>query len=332
MKVHYINILLFALPLNILEHNKRNYNSTTLHAQTYRSLCECELYELANYDNDPQMKEVMENFIKQTQQRFHDYDDRMKEKRKQCKERCDKEIQKIILKDKLEKQMEQQLTTLQTDMQSDAIPICVCEKSIADKVEKGCLKCGGILGGGIAPGWGLVSGLWYAGWLSTAMASAEKAGVDAGIEVVIDTLKTLLTVNGVSDAEWKILVTAENYANEMLLSDLIRHLGSTLCGENSKDIGGSFCLFTTETKKLTQAINGHVPKAISEGTAEVVTVTKAEMEKVTTIGGAYSTGIIVSVVVIVIIVLVMIIIYLILRYRRKRKMTKKMQFMKLLKE
>ncbi|SOV83955.1 rifin PIR protein, putative [Plasmodium reichenowi] len=86
MKVNYINILLFALPLNILVHNQRNHKSTTPHhtpkITTTRLLCECELYAPANYDNDTEMKKVMENFNKQTQQRFHEYDDRMVEKTK----------------------------------------------------------------------------------------------------------------------------------------------------------------------------------------------------------------------------------------------------------
>ncbi|ETW32016.1 hypothetical protein PFFCH_00542 [Plasmodium falciparum FCH/4] len=44
------------------------------------------------------MKEVIDNFNKQTQQRFHEYDERMKTTRQKCKDKCDKEIQKIILK------------------------------------------------------------------------------------------------------------------------------------------------------------------------------------------------------------------------------------------
>ncbi|ETW20969.1 hypothetical protein PFFVO_00145, partial [Plasmodium falciparum Vietnam Oak-Knoll (FVO)] len=62
MKVHYINILLFALPLNILVSSKKNtyikYNTlNTKLIRAHRTLCECELYALSNYDNDPEMKE-----------------------------------------------------------------------------------------------------------------------------------------------------------------------------------------------------------------------------------------------------------------------------------
>ncbi|SOV78659.1 PIR protein [Plasmodium reichenowi] len=329
MKVHYINILLFALPLNILV-NTHKKPQTRPHTPTTRLLCECELYEPANYDNDPQMKSVMDNFNKQTQQRFEEYDERMKTTRQKCKDRCDKEIQKIILKDKLEKQMEQQLTTLETKITTEDIPTCVCEKSLADKTEKFCLNCGKTMGG-VAPGWGLVSGILYTGWEIAATAAATQKGIEAGINAVIDTLKTLLDIKGVTDVKWKTLITAQNYTDKSLLDGVIRELAGTLCG-GSEDTGGGFCLFTFNTKTLTQAINGHVPNAISKGTAEVVTVTKAEMGKVTTTGGVYSTGIIASVVAIIVIVLVMVIIYLILRYRRKKKMKKKLQYMKLLKE
>ncbi|EWC90918.1 hypothetical protein PFNF54_00162 [Plasmodium falciparum NF54] len=254
----------------------------------------------------------------------------MQSKRMQCKEQCDKEIQKIILKDKLEKELMDKFDTLHTDIQSDAIPTCVCEKSLADKVEKGCLRCGYGLGT-VAPTVGLIGAIAVNEWTKAATAAATQKGIEAGINVVIDTLKRLFNIEVVTDLKWKTLITAQNYTDKILVGDVIRKLGNTLCG-GSEDTAGGFCLFTVKANTLPQAINGHVTKAISEGTAEVVKVTEAEMGKVTTSAGAYSTGIIVSVVAIVVIVLIMIIIYLILRYRRKRKMTKKMQFMKLLNE
>ncbi|CAD49098.1 rifin [Plasmodium falciparum NF54] len=184
MKIHYINILLFELPLNILIYNQRNHKSTTHHTlkiPTTRLLCECELYSPANYDNDPEMKEVMEIFDRQTSERFHEYDERMVEKRMQCKDKCDKEIQKIILKDKLEKELAEKFVTLQTDIQNDAIPTCVCEKSIADKVEKGCLRCVGVFGGGVMPGFGTIGGTaLYA--LNQLKPAVFKAAIKAALE------------------------------------------------------------------------------------------------------------------------------------------------------
>ncbi|EUT81010.1 hypothetical protein PFAG_04229 [Plasmodium falciparum Santa Lucia] len=207
MKVHYFNILLFALPLNILVNTHKKL-SILHHPPTTRLLCECKLYAPANYDNDPQMKEVMENFNKQTQQRFHDYDDNMIKNRKKCKEKCDKEIQKIILKDKLEKQMEQQLITLETKIDTGDIPTCICEKSLADKTEKFCLNCGINVGGGVTLSSGILGGIgavavnaWKPKALEDAIAAALKAGSTkisaagieagetAGMELVINALK-----------------------------------------------------------------------------------------------------------------------------------------------
>ncbi|SOV83928.1 rifin PIR protein, putative [Plasmodium reichenowi] len=197
MKLHYTKILLFALPLNILAHNQRNHKSTTHHTPkipTTRLLCECELY-MPNYDKDPEMKVVMENFNKQTQQRFHEYDERMKTTRHKCKDKCDKKIQKIILKDKLEKELMDKFATLHTDIQSGELPECTCKKSMVDNMEKGCLRCAGVLGGGVMPGMGLVGGSLL-GAISVlqpqaiisaqaaALAEATDLATKAGIEAV----------------------------------------------------------------------------------------------------------------------------------------------------
>ncbi|CDO61637.1 rifin [Plasmodium reichenowi] len=331
MKAHYINILLLALPLNILAHNKNKIYIAPHHTQTNRTLCECDLY-MPNYESDPQMKEVMEQFVHRTSHRFHEYDERMKTTRQKCKEQCDKEIQKIILKDKLEKELTEKLSTLHTDISTDDIPTCVCEKSVADKTEKFCLNCGKTVGG-VAPGWGLVSGIIYTGWKTTALAAATQKGIEDGISVVIETLKGLFHINGVTDLKWKTLITAENYTDHTLVGAVIKKLNSELCVQSSTGIDtNSFCLFTYNPNNFTRAINRHVASAISKGTEEVVNVTQAEIGKVTSTSFTYSTAIIASVVAIVVIVLIMVIIYLILRYKRKRKMKKKLQYIKLLEE
>ncbi|KNC35538.1 rifin [Plasmodium falciparum RAJ116] len=103
-------------------------------------LCECDLYK-SIYDNDPQMKKVMGNFNKQTEQRFHVYDEK-------------------------------------TKIDTNDIPTCVCEKSVADEVEKACLKYGGILGGGMAPPWGFLSGLSYAAWINYTTNTLVKIATD----------------------------------------------------------------------------------------------------------------------------------------------------------
>ncbi|CDO61564.1 rifin [Plasmodium reichenowi] len=339
MKVHYINILLFALPLNILAHNQRNHY-ITIYTQTNRSLCECELYAPANYDNDSQMKKVMENFNKQTHQRFHEYDERLQSKRKQCKDKCDKEIQKIILKDKLEKELTEKLSTLQTDIQNDAIPTCVCEKSMADKTEKFCLNCGKNMAA-IAPWWGLVCGTGYAGWSHYAATTLVKIATDAGIAegVKVGLASVAKIVTEVSKGAAKIpaidgakLITLGNFSDGVSLEGIFKTIYShegTLLGK------GTDTLFSFQVQSIATK-----PKLYTAHySAEVAEVTNAFSDTKTGIladgvikTNSLTTGIIASVVAILVIVLIMVIIYLVLRYRRKKKMKKKLQYIKLLKE
>ncbi|ETW15688.1 hypothetical protein PFFVO_05468 [Plasmodium falciparum Vietnam Oak-Knoll (FVO)] len=149
------------------------------------------------------MKEVMQQFEVRTSQRFEEYDERMKTTRQKCKDKCDKEIQKIVLKDKIDKELTEKFATLQTDIQSDAIPTCVCEKSIADKVEKGCLKCAQNLGGIVVPSSGVLGGIaelaisvWEPAAITAAktaaLTEATKAATQAGMNAVRLEIKKLL--------------------------------------------------------------------------------------------------------------------------------------------
>ncbi|EUR72746.1 hypothetical protein PFBG_02321 [Plasmodium falciparum 7G8] len=182
MKVHYMNILLFAVPLNILANTHKKPSIRPRHIQTTRLLCECELY-MPNYDNDPEMKRVMQQFHDRTTQRFQEYDEKLQEKRQICKDTCDKEIQKIILKDKIEKELTEKFSSLHTDIQSDDIPTCICEKSLAEKAEKGCLRCGSILGAAMPEVGSIGGGLLYAlnAWKPAAIIAAKEAAEKLGI-------------------------------------------------------------------------------------------------------------------------------------------------------
>ncbi|SPJ10084.1 rifin PIR protein,putative [Plasmodium sp. DRC-Itaito] len=350
MKINYINILLFALPLNILV-NKHIKPQTTQKIPTNRSLCECDLYK-PNYDNDPQMKSVMANFNKQTQQRFHEYDDRMIEKRKQCKEKCDKESQKIILKDKLEKELMDKFATLHTDIQSDAIPTCICEKSIADKVEKGCLRCGGVLGGGVAPSVGLLGGTGIYGWEIVALEASKEAAIEAalnygisegtkeGIKLVISKLLDLLNFSEITRDIWLSFIKPSNYYTVS---------GLAAAAKAAKASKGTVCVSTGGSMKpaCDMIINnsemyfGPIAKSGEEAAkAKALEVTKRvtstyitqQSSKVTAASTPLYNAITYSVLAIIIIVLIMVIIYLILRRRRKKKMKKKLQYIKLLEE
>ncbi|SCM18900.1 PIR protein, putative [Plasmodium sp.] len=369
MKVHYINIFLLALPLNILDHSKNKQSIIRRHTQTTRLLCECELYAPANYDNDQEMKSVMDNFNKHIQQRFHEYDDRMIEKRQKCKEQWDKEIQKIILKDKLEKQMEQQLTTLETKITTNDIPTCVCEKSLADKVEKECLKCTQNLGGIVAPCSGVLTGIaegaLYA-WKPTALkiaidkaitsgaadilAAAETARIQTGVNTVIAGLKAL-NIDELGFGTWESIVTTKNYNNVTYIANIIIGKRQDMCGWTNI-LDATTCnrigitLGTVGENNLPDIIA--IPQKIkpivsgAEKTAEVAAdtaketitaeITARETGVINTIFMGKQTAIIASIVTIVVIILIMVILYLILRYRKKKKMKKKIQYIKLLEE
>ncbi|SPJ08446.1 rifin PIR protein,putative [Plasmodium sp. DRC-Itaito] len=340
MKVHYFNILLFPHALNILV-NTHKKTSITPKIPTTRLLCECELYAPANYDNDPQMKKIMDNFNKQTQERFHEYDERLQSKRMQCKDKCDKEIQKIILKDKLEKQMAQQLSTLDTNITTEDIPTCVCEKSLADKTEKFCLNCGKNMGA-IAPWWGLVCGSGYAGWshyiAGITAKLATEAGIKAGVNVGLAKVKVIITkmLTGM-DAEIPPIKVADlmavgKFTDGVSLDGIFKAINSNAGQLFDAD---RYSLFSTTVQTLSTKPKSYATQ-YSKEIVEVATAfdnakagVLAEGANTTSI---LTNTIIASVVAIVVIVLIMVIIYLILRYRRKKKMKKKVQYIKFIEE
>ncbi|CDO61874.1 rifin [Plasmodium reichenowi] len=319
MKFHYINILLFSLPLNILINDQRNHKSTTSHTPkipTTRSICECELYAPANYDNDPEMKRVMQQYEDRTTQRFHEYDDRMKTTRQKCKEQCDKEIKKIILKDKLEKQMAEKFATLQTDIQSDAIPTCVCEKSMADKVEKGCLRCGEILGVAM-PELGAIGG-------TVVYAAAQSAAMKIFISRTIEELTTVPGIRNLFGDTIAQFVTPAIYSKPMSLLVPLQETIKKACecpAMKSKILCGGM------NEQLAKTLPERLLSAVNEG---VYAANDAWATPTTTT--FFTNPIILSAIAILVIVLIMIIIYLVLRYRRKKKMKKKLQYIKLLEE
>ncbi|SOV78674.1 rifin PIR protein, putative [Plasmodium reichenowi] len=367
MKVHHINILLFALSLNILANNKNKPQTTPYIPKipTNRSLCECELYAPVNYDNNPQMKEVMENFNKQTQQRFHEYDERIQEKRKKCKDKCDKEIQKIILKDKLEKELMDKLAALETDIQNDAITTCVCEKSMVDKVEKGCLRCGYGLGT-VAPTVGLIGSVAIGAWKNVALdvatkaaiaagkAAGEAAGLKAGKDIVIFGLETF-GIDRLCPDIFKSFQTTRPYTDISGIPHLVHQQYKETCSASASGITQTMCdeigpklglvnpkgpppppdtnpivpRLNALAEKAELTATNQAAKVASTKTTEFTTKNIAEVEAATT---PYYTPIIASIIAIEVIVLIMVIIYLILRYRRKKKMKKKLQYIKLLEE
>ncbi|ETW46222.1 hypothetical protein PFMALIP_05713 [Plasmodium falciparum MaliPS096_E11] len=315
------------------------------------------------------MKELMQQFHDRTTQRFHEYDERMQSKRMQCKERCDKEIQKIILKDKLEKELMDKFATLQTDIQSDSIPTCVCEKSLADKVEKGCLRCGYGLGT-VAPTVGLIGSVAVHVWkpvaIKAAIAAALKAngamisdaakaaGIEAGINAVMSGLNSEFGLSTQAVQKIGLVFDGTNYTNVSNITTAIftKYKGSCFPSAHVPVTGTSEPICRKMIGKAIFGGRGSEEAAIestiktmvsdAEATAQMTTETTTKeaistltIEKTGEVNATYAscqTAIIASIVAILLIVLVMVIIYLILRYRRKKKMKKKLQYIKLLKE
>ncbi|KOB84867.1 rifin [Plasmodium falciparum Dd2] len=327
--------------LNVNTHKKPH--TTARHTQkipTTRSLSECELYAPVNYYSDPQMKEVMDNFNKQTQQRFHEYDERMKTTRQKCKDRCDKEIQKIILKDKLEKELMDKFATLQTDIQNDAIPTCVCEKSLADKVEKGCLRCAQNLGG-VAPGWGLLSGFGYVTWSQYISGIAAKAAADAGLKAGVKVglvnavkivTKTLDGAGKVPTMDWAKLIAFGDFSDGVTLHAIFKNLNNMMNCHLDSGKYSQFSMLVQTFAENFKPITAKYSKEVAEVTKAVADAKTGVLTKAGNATSSLSTGITASIIAIVVIVLIMVIIYLVLRYRRKKKMKKKLQYIKLLEE
>ncbi|EUR82669.1 rifin [Plasmodium falciparum IGH-CR14] len=308
MKLHYSKILLFSLPLNILAHNK-NKPYITPHARTTTSrvLSECDI-ETSIYDNDPDMKYVKENFDRQTSQRFEEYEERMIKNRQKCKEQCEKDIKQIILKDKI-------------------------DKSLEEKIEKGCLRCGCGLGG-VAAGVGIIGPAAVKGLENAALLAASQMGIDVGIKAAIDGLGNIAGLSDFSLIKWHGMVTPTTYYKPMNLISIVSK-EYYKCTEPGNTIDTLFCQATKawDAQRSTLGL-----ETVSRQAAEVAgaagraakAAEEAQIGEVTIASSNAYSAIGYSVLAILIILLIMVIIYLILRYRRKKKMNKKVQYTKLL--
>ncbi|ETW39381.1 hypothetical protein PFNF135_06245 [Plasmodium falciparum NF135/5.C10] len=313
MKLHYSKILLFSLPINILvsssyAHNKNKaYITTHTPTPTSRVLSECDLY-MPNYDKDPDMKSVKENFDRQTSQRFEEYEERMREKRQKCKEQCDKDIQQIILKDKI-------------------------EKSLEEKVEKGCLRCGCGLGG-VATSVGIFGAIAVNEWTKAATAAAVQKGIDEGIKVAIKELGNIVRLNEFKLIDWAANINGTTFSNPNRLLTIVNKVNN-MCTESEAAGETAFCMATKamdEQPKVSavQVISREAAKAAGVADKAAKSIEEAEIALANAESTYMYSAIGYSVLGILIILLAMLIIYLILRYRRKKKMNKKIQYTKLL--
>ncbi|EUR62176.1 hypothetical protein PFBG_05890 [Plasmodium falciparum 7G8] len=344
--LHYCKVLLFSLPLNILSHNKNKpYITPHIPTTISRVLSKCDI-QSSIYDNDAEMKSVKENFDRQTSQRFDEYEERMKGKRQKRKEERDKNIQEIIEKDKM-------------------------EKSLAEKIEKGCLKCGCGLGG-VAAGVGIIGPIAVNEWAKAALlaakssaiaegaAAAKTAGDLAGVNALIQGINTELGLPTLFGRSFGSIFNVTNYTDVFKISHVIYTEFHGSCVSLRSVPGADYSMCSTIMRLdpvpgYTRAIaygrgsyrgiiESHVNDIITKATklaettktemtaSETLAIESAKKGAIETTCAIYHTAIIASIVAILVIVLVMVVIYLILRYRRKKKMNKKQQYTKLLKE
>ncbi|SOS77273.1 rifin [Plasmodium sp. gorilla clade G1] len=354
MKVHYINILLFALPLNILKHNQRNHIYTTYHTsntkptKTHRTLCECELYAPSNYDNHPEMKEVMENFNRQTSERFHEYDERMQVKRQKYKEQYDKDIQTIILKQKIQKELTETLSALETNIDMNDIPTCVCENCMAHKTENFCLNSGRNLGVAL-PGLGILGAYGTHSMVQAAIASGIdfatkegiKAGTQAGIQAAIKGVTNKFLLETLGGKTLQTVITSKTYNKPMFFVQKIMEEYYTMCETTYAHQNTLLCTYPSLSKSgnptmlittNARAIATEASKAATKMTTETTkAITAEKTAEATSASAIFSNPIVISFIVVIIILIIFSIIYLILCYLRKKKVKKKLQYIKLLK-
>ncbi|SCM18887.1 PIR protein, putative [Plasmodium sp.] len=221
MKLHYTKILLFFFPLNILltsyhAHNKNKPSITPHHTRTTTSRLLSEYdTESSIYDSDEEINSVKEIFERQMSQRFEEYEERMITQRQKYKEQRDKDIQKIIHKDKM-------------------------EKNLAEKIEKGCLRCGCGLGG-VAGSIGLFGGvainIWKHAALDAAIAKAIAEGTAnisaaanaAGAAEIIKLIKSTYSVDELGVTVLKSFLHAKKYNDVTSITQAVQKLHFEKC-------------------------------------------------------------------------------------------------------
>ncbi|SCQ12594.1 rifin PIR protein, putative [Plasmodium gaboni] len=142
-----------------------------------RTLCEYDKY-IPNYDNDPEMKEVMEKYYERLAIRWKEYDELKKEKERKYKEQYDKDIKEIILKDKIEKQLTKQLSALDKFTDIDDLAKGIYEKKVATKNKKGYKKSNKTLGHTLTE-WNILANIDMYEWIPF---SSKEAKIDCNIK------------------------------------------------------------------------------------------------------------------------------------------------------
>ncbi|EWC87127.1 hypothetical protein PFNF54_04077 [Plasmodium falciparum NF54] len=180
---------------------------------------------------------------------------------------------------------------------------------------------------------------WQTTEIATAIAAAQKAGIDAATQAGMNAVRLKIKEWYVYFSTEKIVdftsvVKESNFSSASALHESAMNLLNNYCNFNGNLRRGYFCstikygdktTFPPFAQAGTEAYNATLPTKTAAFETKYI-------DGVNTAYGGYQTAIIASIVAIVVIVLIMVIIYLILRYRRKKKMKKKLQYIKLLEE
>ncbi|KNG74068.1 rifin [Plasmodium falciparum IGH-CR14] len=90
------------------------------------------------------------------------------------------------------------------------------EKSLAEKVEIGCLRCGCGLGG-VAAGVGIFGAIAVNELKKAAFAAAAQKGIEEGIKVAIEKLGSIIGLSEFKLMDWSAIVTPTTYYKPMEL-------------------------------------------------------------------------------------------------------------------
>ncbi|SOS80084.1 PIR protein, putative [Plasmodium sp. gorilla clade G1] len=207
------------------------------------------------------------------------------------------------------------------------------EKSLTEKVEKGCLRCGCGLGG-VAAGVGIFGAIAVNELKKTALLDAAQKGIKAGISKAIFGLENAFRLEKLDGVPLQKIITEQNFKDVNILGQLIQNEYNRLSDLSLIDESSIFSLyeqtFSGKSEMIIKSIAGNAKTAAMNAGAEANRVTEIEIAAVETTSTDLYFAIAYSVIAILIIVLIMVIIYLILRYRRKKKLNKKLQYTKLL--
>ncbi|ETW39123.1 hypothetical protein PFTANZ_00170, partial [Plasmodium falciparum Tanzania (2000708)] len=208
------------------------------------------------------------------------------------------------------------LVTLETDISTDDIPTCVCEKSVADKVEKTCLKCGYSLGGAV-PELGLLCGYGAYELVKAAIAAGIdfatkegfKAGTEAGIQAAIEGVIDKFSLQTLGGKTLNAVITSKTYNQPMFLVDKLVHEYKVMCETTTINEETLMCSYKLMSRgKPIRVISGTAEnvtnKAIQAAANETSRVTSSltaqKTAEATSVSAIFSNPIVISFIVIVI--------------------------------